>query len=117
MRTITDEKVKKYLDATDKAIMQLAFCDAAAQLLGEFTHQTMQNVAQVDMEMIESIREVIKSGSPDATILDAVEEISYATSTRAEEFATSTVWKRIHTIRAGKTTLGSLFPTQTNSTM
>lgn len=109
--------MKKYLDETDKAIMHLAFCDAAAEFLGGFTYKTMQTVAQVDMEMIESIREVIKSGSPDATILDVVEEISYASLSRAEEFASSTVWERIQMIRAGKINTWFIIRYSKNSTM
>lgn len=101
---MTDEEIKTYMEETDKATIYLAFCDAAAEVLGEFAHETMQTAAQVDLEMMHSIRELIKTGTADSSILDAVKQINAAALAGVETYNSTAVWERIQMIRRGNAT-------------
>lgn len=73
---MNEEEIEKSLAETDLALIRLAFCNSAAVILDELSQKAKQAAAQVDTEIIRKIRDMIKKGTANATILAAVQQIN-----------------------------------------
>lgn len=73
---MNEQEIEKYIAQTDLALIRLAFCNASSAVLGELSHFTLQAAAQVDSEMVRKIRDMIKKGTANSTILEAVKQIN-----------------------------------------
>lgn len=90
------------MQKTDIAIIHLAFCDAAAEILQASTNQALQAAAQINTNAIKNIREAIKSGTAKLSTLESIDQINMKALSGVNMLDPTPIWEKIQQIRDGK---------------